>query len=336
MRIGSFDTEKEVLVIAEAGNNHEGDAGRAEELVRAAARAGAGAIKFQTFKTERFVSRADEARFRRLKSFELSPPVFEKLARLAGQEGLLFISTPLDLGSADFLAGIVDAFKIASGDNDFHPMMDRVAAHGKPVILSGGLATVAELRAAKRRIERGLRRARSKAEVAVLHCVTSYPVPDGQANLRAIPALSEALGGTVGYSDHTLGIDAAAAAAALGARVIEKHFTLDKKQSDFRDHQLSADPAELAELVRRVRRVGSLLGSGRKELQPCEKPFLSVVRRGAVARRALPAGAKLGADDVLWIRPPAGLPLGQERRLLGRRTVRPVAEGEPLTKELLK
>src|SRR5262249_39299044 len=140
-----FDTSKRVLVIAEVGNNHEGSFALAEELVGRAAEAGADAVKFQTFRTEEVVNRKDEARLRRLKSFQLARPQFEKLAETARRAGVMFLSTPLDLGSADFLAPLVAAFKIASGDNTFFPLLETVARHGKPVILSGGLADTQQL-----------------------------------------------------------------------------------------------------------------------------------------------------------------------------------------------
>jgi N,N'-diacetyllegionaminate synthase len=293
-------------------------------------------VKFQTFRTEDFVSRKDKARFERLKSFELTQAQFERLSIQARALGLLFISTPLELGSAAFLDGIADALKIASGDNTFYPLLETVARTGKPLILSGGLADTRLLATVRAHIHQVWAETQRPAELAILHCVTSYPVEPAQANLAAIRNLQTELGGTVGYSDHTLGIEAAVLAVALGARIIEKHFTLDKNQSDFRDHKLSADPPELAELVRRVKEARILLGNGAKIPQDCERALEPVVRRSIAARRNLPAGTILTRADLTWLRPAGGLPPGQEHLLLGKRLAQPCAAGDLLRIESLE
>ncbi|HET8892658.1 MAG TPA: N-acetylneuraminate synthase family protein [Gaiellaceae bacterium] len=327
MRIGSLDTDTRVVVVAEVGNNHEGDVERAQELVRAAAAAGADAVKFQTYKTELFVRPVDEERFARLKSFELSQDAFAGLADVAHELGLAFVSTPLDLESAAFLDEIADAVKIASGDNTFVPLIRRVAAGSKPMIMSTGLVDLDETRVA-------LELARSArppgAEVALLHCVTAYPARPAEINLRAIPELAAALGCTVGYSDHTLGIEACVAAAAIGARILEKHVTLDPPLSDFRDHELSARPEELAELVRRVRLVEELLGSGEKRPQASELELRDAVRRSIAARRDLRAGHRIGEDDISWLRPGGGIAPGHEADVVGGILGRDVSAGEQL------
>jgi sialic acid synthase SpsE len=323
MRVGSIDTDDRVLVVAEVGNNHEGSADRARALVRAAAEAGADVVKFQTFRTESFVSNADPARVARLRSFELSFDVFAELAALARSLGLLFVSTPLDLESAAFLATICDALKIASGDNDYRDLMLACARSGLPLVVSSGMTTEGDIA----ETVAWLRASARPKDLAVLHCVSSYPAPPEQLNLRAIPLLAERLGCTVGYSDHSLGLEACAAAVALGARVVEKHFTLDKNQSDFRDHQLSADPSDLAELVRRVRALEPMLGARAKALQPCEVEIARVARRSAAARRKLPAGHVIARDDLVFLRPGTGVRCGREEELVGRRLTRDVEAG---------
>ena len=327
MRIGSLDTDSRVVVVAEVGNNHEGDVDRARELVRAAAAAGADAVKFQTYKTELFVRPVDAERFARLKSFELSQDAFAGLANLAHELGLAFVSTPLDLESAAFLDGIADAVKIASGDNTFVPLIKQVAAGSKPMIMSTGLVDLDEARGAFE-LARGARP--PGAEIALLHCVTAYPASPAEINLRAIPELAAALGCTVGYSDHTLGIEACVAAAAIGARILEKHVTLDPPPSDFRDHELSARPTELAELVRRVRLVEELLGTGEKRPQASELALREAVRRSIAARRDLPAGHIVGAEDLAWLRPGDGIAPGHENEVVGRILRRSVSAGEQL------
>lgn len=327
MRIGTFDTDERVLVVAEIGNNHEGDLERARELVRAAAGAGADAVKFQTYKTELFVAPSDEARFARLKSFELSQDAFASLAELARELGMLFVSTPLDLESAAFLEEVADGVKIASGDNTFWPLLEHVARSEKPMIVSTGLIDTAEAGA----LLEFVRRFRpAGAEVALLHCVTAYPADPADVHLRAIPELAERLGCTVGYSDHTLGIEACVAAVALGARILEKHFTIDPVPSDFRDHELSARPDELAELVGWLRRVETLLGDGGKRPQESELGIREAVRRSLAAARDLPAGHVVTADDLMWLRPGGGIAPGGEEKVVGRVLLRSVAAGERL------
>jgi sialic acid synthase SpsE len=336
MLIDRFNTDDRVLVVAEIGNNHEGQFSLAEEMVCRAAEAGADAVKFQTFRTERFVAPSDAARFARLKQFELTQEEFGRLADRASSEGVLFISTPLDLESAVFLNDLVAAFKIASGDNTFMPLLGAVAGTGKPILLSCGIATIAELRDAWSAVARVWTASRIDQEMAVLHCVSSYPVPPDEANLAAIRALRDAFGGTVGYSDHTLGIQAAALSVAVGARIVEKHFTLDKQYSDFRDHQLSADPAELRQLVEQVRTIETLLGNGRKVPQPSEAAAKTAYRRSIAAVRDLAAGSTVTWDDIAWIRPGGGVAPGQEATVLGRTLARAVRQGEPLTLDVME
>lgn len=322
MRIGGFETGARVLIVAEIGNNHEGDFGAAQELVREAAACGAGAVKLQTYRTPLFVRPVDRERYERMSRFELPPEQVEELAGLARSLGLLFLSTPLDLESAALLEPLVDAYKIASGDNDFLALLEAVAATGKPAILSTGLSDLAQ-------VERATQLFRGR-ELAVLHCTSAYPAPPEEANLAAIRLLAERLGCTVGYSDHTLGVEACAAAVAVGARILEKHFTLDKERSSFRDHRLSADPPELRELVTRVRRVETLLGKPEKAVQPSEEGLAVAARRSIVAAADLPAGHTVGPEDLTWLRPADGLRPGDEGLLLGRRLRRAVSLGETL------
>lgn len=315
------------LLIAEVGNNHEGSFDAAKRLVDAAAKSGVDAIKFQTFAAARFVSPADPARLKRLRSFELTPAQFRELAKRAKDLGLLFISTPLDLESADVLAPLVDAYKIASGDNDFFPLIERAASYGKPMIISTGIS---DLRQVARTV--AFAEPRAKAGLALMHCVSSYPVPEDQANLLSIQTLARRFPKIpVGYSDHTLGIEASVLSVAVGARIVEKHFTLDKNTSDFRDHALSADPKEMAELVRRVRQAEALLGLPGKVLQACEAGNHPAIRRSAAAARALKAGARLKAGDIVFLRPGGGFSARRASELSGRRLARAVAKGHILT-----
>lgn len=330
MRIGEFDTGEKVLVVAEIGNNHEGKFEVARELVLRAADCGVRAVKFQTFQTAYFVSRSDEARFNRLKSFELTYEEFAKLRELAVSVGLLFISTPLDVESARFLDTQVDAFKVASSDNNFYPLLDYISQRDKPVIISAGLTSLEEISATKSYVQSAWEKRGVEQQMAVLHCVSCYPALPEHVNLAAIPLLARTLGCAIGYSDHTHGTEACLAAVALGAEIIEKHFTLDKNFSDFRDHQLSADPEEMKRLVEGIDRVQILLGRPEKKIQPCEAEILPLVRRSIVAAREMTAGHQLEWNDLMWTRPGTGLAPGHEAEVLGRRLKRPLSFGETI------
>ena len=335
MKIGDLDLDERVMVVAEIGNNHEGDFGLAQELIGLAAEAGVDAVKFQTFRTQHYVARRDRRRFEQLRSFELTIEQFEHLSRVADDAGVLFLSTPLDLQSAESLSTIVAAYKIASGDNTFGPLLEAVARTGKPVIVSTGLASMTEIRTARDTIRRVWSVRGIDQELALLHCVTSYPVPPEEANLAAIGTLKAAFGGTIGYSDHTLGIDAAVYAVAAGARIVEKHFTVDKGYSEFRDHRLSADPKEMPKLVRRIRALERTMGSGQKVPQPCERSVVESLRRSIAAARDLPAGAILRREDLTWMRPGGGFAPGREDCVLGHELAGAVRAGQVITSQLL-
>ena len=330
MKVGPFDTDRSVLVVAEIGNNHEGDFSLAQEMVRRAAGCGVGAVKFQSVRAADLVRRSETARFERLRKFELSEDQFASLSKLARDLGLAFISTPLSLPAARFLEPMVDVYKIASGDNDFFPLVEEVGRTGKPVIISTGVSDVAKIEGAVRSLGMLWRSLGIRGEFALLHCVSAYPTPLDQANLRAIPFLGQRFACPVGYSDHTLGIDAAVLAVAAGARIIEKHFTIDKQHSDFRDHQLSADPPEMADLVRKIRETEVLLGDFGKRVQPCEAASQTAIRRSIVAARDLQAGTAIDAAALKWIRPGDALRPGSEADLLGRTLKRDIREDDAI------
>ncbi|MBI4042391.1 MAG: N-acetylneuraminate synthase family protein [Deltaproteobacteria bacterium] len=329
MIIDSHDTDQKVFIIAEIGSNHEGNFTLAEELIGLAAEAGADAVKFQTIVPERLISPKEKDRLTQLRKFQLSDSEFESLSRTARQEGVLFLSTPFDIESARFLNSLVPAFKIASGDNDFYPLLSFVVRLGKPILLSTGFLTMPEIIEIRRFVSKVYSADQLKSKMAFLHCVSSYPTLPHDANLLAIQSLLS-LDLTIGYSDHTLGIEAPLLAVALGARVIEKHFTKDKNYSDFRDHCLSADPKEMKDLVQRIREVEILLGDGVKKMEEGEKGNLLKMRRSATAIRDLPAGRLLTREDIAWLRPGGGIPPKDEEKLLGRALRQPIARGEKI------
>jgi N,N'-diacetyllegionaminate synthase len=330
MKIENRDTGNEIIIIAEIGNNHEGCYALAEEMIGKAAEAGACAVKFQTIVPEKLVSISNKERIQQLKKFQLSYDEFERLSKVAKQENVLFLSTPFDIESAHFLNTIVPAFKIASGDNNFFPLIDVIAQTGKPIILSAGLTDLGQIKCSRDFIESIWRENGIVQDLAILHCVVSYPTIPEEANLLVIKEL-EKLGLTVGYSDHTKGIEAAVLSVAIGARIVEKHFTLDNNYSNFRDHQLSADPEEFAQLVERVRAASELLGQGEKTVQKSERLVMENIRRSIVARKDLDENVVLTWEDLSWVRPGGGLAPGSEEILLGKRLKKKVAVGELIT-----
>lgn len=331
MRIAGVDLGERVFIVAEIGNNHEGDAAVAAELIDAAAHAGADAAKLQAFGAARFVRPTDTARLEQLSRFELARDEYAALADHARSRGLAFVCTPLDLATADFLEPVVDAVKIASGDNDWPALLERAADMRKPAIVSTGMSDWGTIRAAHGTIAERWRALGVDPGIALLHCVSAYPAAAGEARLATIPALArEFPDAAIGYSDHTLGIEACVAAATAGARVLEKHVTLHHDFSEFRDHQLSAEPAELAELVRRVRAAEAMFGAPRDGVLGVEQPVAAVARRSLVAAVDLAAGTELARDHLAALRPADGLPPAHEPELVGRRLRRRIACGEPI------
>jgi N,N'-diacetyllegionaminate synthase len=318
MIIGNKNTDDKPLVVAEIGNNHEGNMDNAIRLVHEAADCGVDAVKFQTFDTEHYISRSDNARFERLKSFELTHDQFEKLSSLTHSLGLLFLSTPFDIESARFLEPLVDAYKIASGDNNFYPLIDVVLKTDKPLIISTGASDLNQVTRTVNYIENNWQQ-KKPVNLAILHCISCYPVPCDQINLQSIRVLSDKFKHTIGYSDHSMGIDSSLIAIAFGARIIEKHFTLNKSFSSFRDHQLSSEPQEMRELVQKVNYISSMLGKNEKVIQPCETDVSQAIRRSIVANRDLPDGHVITWPDITWIRPAGGIPPGEEKILLGKK-----------------
>ena len=335
MKIGTVDLDTDILVIAEIGNNHEGDRHRAEEMIYRAAEAGVQAVKFQTIIPEELVRSDQQARLDQLRKFLLSEQEHQELAALAEQQGVMFLSTPFGFKALQWLLPLVPALKIASGDNNFIPFLDAVADTDKPILLSTGMSNLPIIDQACATISARRQGRESFANIVLLHCVSAYPTSVHDANLAAIATL-KSFGYPVGYSDHTVGISAAPLSVAFGARVIEKHFTLSRTQSDFRDHQLSVEPYEMAELVVRVNEANLLLGSGTKQIQDVEKPNTQALRRSICTARALPAGHQLVWSDFTWLRPSDGVPPGSEETLLGRSLRHAMVAGECFTLDHLE
>jgi len=334
MKITNIDTKDRVFIIAEIGNNHEGSYTLAEEMIGLAAETGADAVKFQTIIPERLISLQQQERIHQLKKFKLSYNEFGKLAKVAKKQGIVFLSTPFDIDSALFLNELVPAYKVASGDNDFFPLIEVIAQTGKPIIMSTGLANIDEVKKSVKFIKNIWDDQNIDQELALLHCVSSYPTPLENANLLAIREL-ENIAGVVGYSDHTLGIDAAILSIAVGARIIEKHFTIDNNYSDFHDHKLSANPEDFKEMVEKIHLAEKTLGSGIKKPSPEELENRIKIRRSIVAKHDLSAGHIISIEDLDWVRPGDGIRSGEENKVIGKTMKRAFMAGEKIELEFI-
>lgn len=331
-----------VFVIAEAGVNHNGDLKLARALIDVAVEAGADAVKFQTFRADRLATpnapKAEyqlqttgdaESQFEMLRRLELSADAHRELRAYSHERGIIFLSTPFDEEAVDLLDELgVPAFKISSGDLTNSPLLEHVAGKGKPVILSTGMSELSELIEAVSVLNTA-----GCENPVLLHCVSNYPADAVEINLRAMQTMRSAFDVPVGFSDHTEGIDVALAAVALGACVIEKHFTLDRTLPG-PDHRASLEPAELRELVRSIRRVETALGNGRKVPTASELETAKVARRSLVAACDIPAGATLEREMVVMRRPGTGLSPSTLSAVLGRRAMRDIAAGTLLDAEM--
>ncbi len=332
-----------VYVIAEIGVNHDGSPERASALVAAAAAAGADAIKFQTFDPEALATAtAPLAAYQRegtdaasqrqmLERLQLSDEELRELAALCRRLGPHFLSTPFDEASVVRLEALeVPAFKVGSGELTNLPFLRHLASRGLPLLLSTGMSDLDEVRAAVAAIAGA-----GAPPIALLHCVSSYPAPPEQANLRAMDALAgEFPAAVIGYSDHCLALEVSIAAVARGAKVIERHITLDRTLPG-PDHAISLEPEDLAQLVRSIRVVESALGDGRKRVQEAEANTRATARRSLVAARDLDQGRILAAGDLTSKRPAGGLPPSALDTVLGRTLARPLRCDEPLTEACL-
>lgn len=326
------------LVIAEAGVNHNGELALARRLVEAAADAGADIVKFQTFSADRLVTRqaakADyqsandtrgESQHAMLRRLELTRDMHRDLQTLCRQRAIGFLSTAFDIDSIDLLADLgLERFKIPSGEITNLPYLRHIGGLGKSVILSTGMATLAEIEAALTVLETA---GTARESVTVLHCNTEYPTPMEDVNLRAMLTIRDAFGVPVGYSDHTLGIEVAIAAVALGASVIEKHLTLDRRLPG-PDHKASLEPAEFSALVTAIRSIERALGDGVKRPSASEAKNIAVARKSLVAAQAIFKGQTFTPDNVAVKRPGTGLSPMRLDEVIGRTAPRDFAADE--------
>ena len=321
---------KPVIIIAEAGVNHNGDLEIAKKLIDVAVEAGVDYVKFQTFKAEKIVSPSakkaayqaknigdnDDSQFQMLKNLELSHENHIILRGYAEDRNIKFFSTAFDVEGVLYLNELgLDMFKIPSGEITNYPYLRTIAQMGKPIILSTGMSNLGEIEDA---ITILIKYGASRENITVLHCNTEYPTPMEDVNLTAMLTISQAFGVKIGYSDHTLGIEVPTAAVALGATVIEKHFTLDRNMAG-PDHKASLEPKELKDMVSAIRNIEKAInGSGRKEASPSEEKNKSIARKSIHLAKNLKKGHVITENDVIPLRPGDGISAIYWKGVIGR------------------
>lgn len=334
---------KRVIIIAEAGVNHNGDIKIAKKLIDAAAKAGADFVKFQSFKAKNVASkRAGKAQYQEkttgkkesqlemLRKLELSKKDHQKLLEYCNKRSIKFLSTPFDSDSIVLLKSFgVTIGKIPSGEITNLPYLQQMAITFEELILSTGMSDLGEVKAA---LDVLITSGAEKEKITILHCTTEYPTPMEDVNLRAMQAMQKELGVRVGYSDHTEGTEVAIAAVALGALIIEKHFTLDRKMKG-PDHKASIEPRELKAMVAAIRNIEKAMGNGIKAPSPSEQKNIKVARKSLVAARNLQAGHVIEQEDIGIKRPGDGISPMLINEIKGKRLIKEVKEDEVLTFE---
>jgi N,N'-diacetyllegionaminate synthase len=335
---------KKVKIIAEAGVNHNGDINLAKQLIEKAAEAKADYVKFQTFITEKIITnnakkadyqitntKNDESQMQMIKKLELKFDDFVELKKHAEKFNIKFSSTPFDLDSVIFLKNLgIDFFKIPSGEITNLPYLKLIGSFNRQIILSTGMANIEEI---KKAVEVLITSGTDKSKITILHCNTEYPTPLTDVNLKAMIHIKNVFGVEVGYSDHTLGLEASLAAVALGAVVIEKHFTIDKNMSG-PDHLASLDPKELKLFVESIRKVESIIsGSGIKEPSNSEIKNITIVRKSLFYNHNLNSGHLISNDDILVARPGDGLSPMEIDKIIGKKLEKNVIAGQQIKLE---
>lgn len=329
-----------VLIIAEAGVNHNGDMALAKQLIDAAADAGADLVKFQTFSADRLVTRTaekahyqtqntsqNESQHAMLRRLELDEAMHHELIAHCATKGIGFFSTGFDIASIDLLISLgQDHFKIPSGEITNLPYLRHIGRCNKEVIVSTGMATLGDIEAALHALEHA---GTDRAKLTVLHCTTEYPTPMQEVNLRAMQSMQTAFAVPVGYSDHTVGIEVAIAAVAMGASVIEKHFTLDRSLPG-PDHKASLEPPELKAMVNAIRNIEAALGDGVKRLTASEAGNKAMARKSLVAAAPIRAGESFTATNIVSKRPGHGISPMRWDEVIGRTARRDFAADESI------
>ncbi len=334
-----------VLIIAEAGVNHNGSLDIAKKLIDQAVEAGVDIIKFQTFKSEKLVSKsarqadyqkknigssADDSQLNMLKKLELSEKDHEELIAYCQDKGIKFFSTAFDMDSIEYLHSLkIGLWKIPSGEITNYPYLKKIAQYGEPTILSTGMCELSDIESAiNALLANGLR----KKQITVLHCNTEYPTPYEDVNLRAMQEIKDKFGVNIGYSDHTKGIEVPIAAVALGATVIEKHFTLDRTMPG-PDHKASLEPAELKQMVSSIRHIESALGDGHKKVSDSERKNIAIARKSIIAACYIKQGEILTEENLTVKRPGTGISPMRWEEVLGTKAVKDYEEEDLIVLE---
>ncbi len=334
-----------VYIIAEAGVNHNGSLANAKKLIEVAKEAGADAVKFQTFIPELVISRhavkaayqekttgKSESQLEMVKKLYLDEDAHKEMMAHCKKLGIEFLSTPFDLESISTLERLgLKTIKIPSGEITNVPYLKKLGKLGKKIILSTGMSTMEEIKEA---IELLVAAGTQRNNISVLHCNTEYPTPMEDVNLKAMISIKETFGLETGYSDHTLGIEVPVAAVAMGAAIIEKHFTLDKNM-DGPDHKASLEPAELKAMVTAIRNVEKAMGDGVKKPSPSETKNINIARKSIHAAKALPEGHVLTEADLVMKRPGDGIPSKDMDKVIGKKLKKAVGEDHKLMMEEL-
>jgi N,N'-diacetyllegionaminate synthase len=331
---------KRTLIIAEAGVNHNGDINLAKKLIDVAAEAGVDYVKFQTFKASKLVSsdarKADyqnqntnnstESQFDMLQRLEISEEQHYELVAYCKTRNIKFLSTAFDLESLDFLKKLgIDLFKIPSGELTNLPYLEKIGTLADSIILSTGMSSLSEIEETV-----SVLRANPKAQISILHCNTEYPTPFSDVNLLAMNSLKEYFNTQVGYSDHTIGIEVPIAAVALGATIIEKHFTLDRTMEG-PDHAASIEPEELKQMVIAIRNIERALGSEVKQASSSEMKNISIARKSIHLSRSMNAGEILKKEDFEMLRPGDGISPMKYHELIGRTLIKSLPKGQKIS-----
>ncbi|WP_069650359.1 N-acetylneuraminate synthase [Caloranaerobacter ferrireducens] len=332
------------FIIAEAGVNHNGDLHLAKKLVDAAADAKVDAIKFQTFRADKLVTKkaekaeyqkqntkTNESQYEMLKKLELTYEDHLELYNYCEKKGIMFISTPFDIDSVDLLEKLgVKMYKLGSGDLTNKPLLKYVASKNKPIILSTGMASLAEVEEAVKWIQQ-----EGNNQIILLHCTSNYPTSYKDVNLKAMETMRQAFKLPVGYSDHTIGIEVSIAAVAMGACVIEKHFTLDKEMKG-PDHRASLEPEELKQMVSSIRNIELSMGDGIKRCTPNEENVKKVARKSIVAVKYIEKGEVITEDKIAIKRPEYGIKPKYIDEIIGYKAVQSIKEDTPITWNMIR
>jgi N,N'-diacetyllegionaminate synthase len=331
-----LNQKRNIFVIAEIGNNHEGKIINAKKMINLAAKAGADAVKFQTFNVDEFINKENKKRYKQLKRFQLTQNQFLNLKKYADKKKIHFLSTPFDIESAKFLIKFCDIIKISSGDNDFFFLLKEVIKSNKKIIISTGMTSKKEIDKILSFLKKYLSSNNIKKRISFLHCVSSYPVKHQDANLNSINFLQKKYRMNIGYSDHTVGPEASIIAMTLGAKIIEKHFTIDKKFSKFRDHKISADFQEMKYIVNCAKNLSRMLGSHNKQISKVERKNMMSMKRSAYASKEIKKGETITLEKLRFLRPRVKGTTLDPRYLIGKKTKKKISENHAIFQKDLK